>query len=219
MAFLDADNTLVLEKDKWTVQKIVDGQIMRKPAIDVNVAKEVERCMCGIAVSKNNEVPKYVFLYFSEAIFKDGGEGIGNRVYRYEIVKGTIHEGKLIFDLPALPGSRHHGGAIMLGPNNDSLFVPIGDVDGSFNQVVSLLERWLRIMWIQALWMAAVGFSAVDLNGKPRRNKGILGDSYPLVLYYAYGIRNSFGMDFDPVTGNLWGTENGPDRFRRERKL
>ena len=29
-------------------------------------------------------------------------------------------------------------------------------------------------------------------------------------LYYAYGIRNSFGMDFDPVTGNLWDTENGP---------
>jgi len=28
-------------------------------------------------------------------------------------------------------------------------------------------------------------------------------------MYYAYGIRNSFGMDFDPVTGNLWDTENG----------
>jgi len=32
-----------------------------------------------------------------------------------------------------------------------------------------------------------------------------------LNLYYAYGIRNSFGIDFDPVTGNLWDTENGPD--------
>jgi len=29
-------------------------------------------------------------------------------------------------------------------------------------------------------------------------------------LYYAYGIRNSFGIDWDPVTGNLWDTENGP---------
>ena len=28
--------------------------------------------------------------------------------------------------------------------------------------------------------------------------------------YYAYGIRNSFGLDFDPVTGKLWDTENGP---------
>jgi glucose/arabinose dehydrogenase len=39
---------------------------------------------------------------------------------------------------------------------------------------------------------------------------GILGDEIPLRLYYAYGIRNSFGIDFDPVTGNLWETENGP---------
>ena len=29
-------------------------------------------------------------------------------------------------------------------------------------------------------------------------------------LYYAYGIKNSFGIDFDPVTGKLWDTENGP---------
>jgi aldose sugar dehydrogenase len=28
--------------------------------------------------------------------------------------------------------------------------------------------------------------------------------------YYAYGIRNSFGIDFDPVTKKLWDTENGP---------
>jgi aldose sugar dehydrogenase len=31
--------------------------------------------------------------------------------------------------------------------------------------------------------------------------------------YYAYGIRNSFGLAFDPVTGNLWDTENGVDKY------
>ena len=29
-------------------------------------------------------------------------------------------------------------------------------------------------------------------------------------LYFAYGIRNSFGLDWDPITGHLWDTENGP---------
>jgi len=38
----------------------------------------------------------------------------------------------------------------------------------------------------------------------------ILGKNYPLNLYYACGIRNSFGIDFDLVTGKLWDTENGP---------
>ena len=31
--------------------------------------------------------------------------------------------------------------------------------------------------------------------------------------YRAIGIRNSFGLTIDPVTGNMWQTENGPDRF------
>src|ERR1043166_4689292 len=36
-----------------------------------------------------------------------------------------------------------------------------------------------------------------------------LGTAYPQNLYYAYGIRNSFCMDFDYLTGKLWDTENG----------
>jgi glucose/arabinose dehydrogenase len=39
----------------------------------------------------------------------------------------------------------------------------------------------------------------------------ILGDTGPLSLYYGYGIRNSFGMDFDPLTKKLWLTDNGPE--------
>ena len=30
---------------------------------------------------------------------------------------------------------------------------------------------------------------------------------------YAYGVRNGFGMDFDPVGGHLWTQENGDDAF------
>ena len=31
--------------------------------------------------------------------------------------------------------------------------------------------------------------------------------------YSAYGVRNSFGLAIDPVTGNLWDTENGPGSY------
>ena len=34
---------------------------------------------------------------------------------------------------------------------------------------------------------------------------------YPFSHYYGMGIRNSFGIAFDPITGNMWDTENGPD--------
>jgi glucose/arabinose dehydrogenase len=29
---------------------------------------------------------------------------------------------------------------------------------------------------------------------------------------YSFGHRNSFGFSFEPVTGDLWQTENGPER-------
>jgi glucose/arabinose dehydrogenase len=40
-------------------------------------------------------------------------------------------------------------------------------------------------------------------------DSGILGSTELLDTYYAYGIRNTFGIDFDPITGNLWDTKNG----------
>src|SRR5262249_47813520 len=35
----------------------------------------------------------------------------------------------------------------------------------------------------------------------------------PLARYYGYGVRNSFGLAFDPITGELWDSENGPDSY------
>ena len=35
----------------------------------------------------------------------------------------------------------------------------------------------------------------------------------PPGTYYAIGIRNSYGLSFDPVTGLLWDTENGNETF------
>ena len=54
-------------------------------------------------------------------------------------------------------------------------------------------------------------------NGSPASGNPLTGSSSVsnelLSKYYAYGIRNSFGIDFDPLTGNLWDTENGPSSY------
>jgi len=48
-----------------------------------------------------------------------------------------------------------------------------------------------------------------------QRIGGTLGAEVGLNLQrtYAYGVRNSFGMTFDPVSGELWTTENGGRAF------
>lgn len=47
--------------------------------------------------------------------------------------------------------------------------------------------------------------------GAGRRLGGEIGANIQKV--FAYGLRNSFGMAFDPLTGQLWTEENGDDSF------
>jgi hypothetical protein len=61
MAFLGPDDILVLEKEKGTVQRIVNSKMLPTPVLTVNVATEVERGMLGIAVSKNDSGRMYTF--------------------------------------------------------------------------------------------------------------------------------------------------------------
>ena len=210
MAFLENDDFLVLEKDKGTVMHVINGQVLDEPLLDVDVANSVERGMCGIAVFKNG-TKTYVFLYFTEIGGNDGNDRkglapIGNRLYRYEFVDNKLVNPKLLMNLPATPGPRHNGGAIEIGPDGN-LYIPVGDIDGSFKKEFQHTQT--QNFGKGKVADGRSGILRITQDGKPV-GEGILGDSMPLRLYYAYGIRNSFGLDFDPVTGFLWETENGP---------
>jgi len=219
MAFLGPDDILVLEKDEGTVQRIVNGSKLEEPILDVNVANERERGMLGIAVannsnnngnnssSTNNNDTPYVFLYYTEANGEDGGEPIGNRLYRYELIDNKLVNPKLLLDLPYLPGPAHNGGVIAIGPDNNvyvivgNLYSPVFNKGGENNLVQNIREGKEPD--------GRGGILRVTQDGQPVGRNGILGDEHPLDMYYAYGIRNSFGITFDPITGNLWDTENG----------
>ena len=210
MAFLGPDDFLVLEKDKGTVMRVLNGKILDEPILDVNVANSVERGMCGIAISKNG-LKTYVFLYFTEIDGKDGDDRkgtapIGNRLYRYEFVDNKLVNPKLLLNLPAYPGPRHNGGAIEIGPDQN-IYIPVGDVDGSFK--IDFEATQTQNFDRGKVADGRSGILRLTQDGKIV-DEGILSDSMPLRLYYAYGIRNSFGLNFDPITGFLWDTENGP---------
>ena len=238
MAFLGPDDILVLEKNDGTVRRIVNGVMLPEPVLDVNVANANERGMLGIAVAKHHDDddgggdsgegdgPTYVFLYYTEAPTLDGEdianeeestnatsttsaaatkEPLGNRLYRYEFVNGKLTNPKLLLDLPALPGPSHNGGAIAIGPDNN-VYVTTGD----------LLTRSGKNSTAAANIQGGkdpdgrAGILRVTQDGE-FVGIGTVGQEHPLNKYYAYGIRNSFGIDFDLVTGKLWDTENGPE--------
>lgn len=205
--------------------RIVNGTLLSEPLLDVNVAAQAHRGMLGIAVvplhphqptsskhenvvnSHNSTTSAYVFLYYTEAATKDGDditEGkqpLGNRLYRYEMINNKLVNPKLLLDLLATPGAIGNGGRIAIGPDNN-VYVTIGDVgiNGHNIKAQNILNG--------AEPDGTSGILRINQNGKVA-NPGILGNKFPLNMYYAYGMWNSFGIDFDPVTGKLWDTENG----------
>jgi aldose sugar dehydrogenase len=211
MAFLGQNDVLVIEKDTGKVKRIIDGEVLKEPLLDVNVANEVERGLLGIAVSKRNIATAnltYVFLLYTESEGKnDGGDPVGNHLYRYELIGNKLVNPKLLLDLPYRPGPAHNGGVISIGPDDNvyvivgNLYSPVFNQGGENNLVQNVIDGKEPD--------GRGGIIRVTQDGQPVGGKGILGDEHPLDMYYAYGIRNSFGIGFDPVTGNLWDTENG----------
>jgi aldose sugar dehydrogenase len=202
MAFFGPNDILVLEKNTGKVQRILNGILQEKPLLQANVSTEVELGMLGIAISKNQAGKTFVFLYYSEA--NSSGTVIGNRLYRYELVEDRLVNPLLLLNLPATSPivgheNNHNGGKVVIGPDKN-VYVIVGDVGSRFGNVQNIIRGNSPD--------GTSGILRVTQDGKSVDN-GPFGSSVPNTLYYAYGIRNSFGFDFDPVTGNLWDTENG----------
>lgn len=202
MAFLAPDDILVLEKNTGKVQRIVNGSLEQNPLLQVKVGTEVELGMLGIAISKNQQGKTFVFLYYTEA--NSSGIVIGNRLYRYELIDNKLVNPLLLLNLPATSPivgheNNHNGGKVVIGPDNN-VYLVVGDVGGRMGNIQNIMRG--------SSPDGTSGILRVTQDGKSVHN-GPFGSSVPNILYYAYGIRNSFGFDFDPVTGNLWDSENG----------
>jgi aldose sugar dehydrogenase len=209
MAFLGPNDILVLEKNEGTVRRILNGTIVATPLLQVNVSTQSERGLLGIAISK--DVPKnvtYVFLFYTESSDTDTGRAnqpVGNRLYRYELVNNKLINPKLLLDLPALPGPTHNGGKIVIGPDSN-VYLTIGAVGPT-----ATTKTQIQNVRDGNPPDGRGGILRITQDGKPVPNGAVLGENVPLSLYYAYGIRNSFGMDFDPISKKLWNSENGPN--------
>jgi len=125
-----------------------------------------------------------VYLYFTESTH-DGGEAIANRIYRYDWTGQELTNQVLVKELPGKQ-FYHNGGAMVTGLDG-TVYAVIGD-QGTYG----VLQNH-------------------GIGGK--NDTSVILRVDPAGPYYAMGVRNSFGLAIDPVTGNLWDTENGDDDF------
>jgi aldose sugar dehydrogenase len=206
MAFLSQDDIVMIEKNTGKVIRIQNGARLDQPLLTVNVANVSERGLLGIAVSEEDSRPPYLFLYYTEADVTNRSNVLGNRLYRYDFIDNRLVNPKLLVDLPAVPGSSHNGGVLKIGPDNKSIYIVIGNVN--FDEEQTYMTRTQNIK-DGPVPDGRGGILRMTFDGDVVGRKGILGDEDPINKYYAYGLRNSFGIGFDPITGELWDTENG----------
>ena len=125
-----------------------------------------------------------VYLHFTNEDTEN--KTTSNWYYKYEWKNKQLVEPELIKVIHDGSG-RHNSGPMILHPDG-TIYAIIGD----------LLNREGKLQ----------NFS----EGEPDDTSVIfsLNKQEP---YYAIGIRNSFGLTYDPMTNNLWDTENGPEYF------
>jgi glucose/arabinose dehydrogenase len=206
MRFLDDGSIMVLQKNDGEVRLVSDGKLLKEPVLQVHVASEGERGLLGIAVW-NGDNNTSVFLYLTE---EDAGK-MKNRVYKYtyDEERRTLTNRTLILDLPGDPGPYHDGGKIAIGPRDGRLYAVIGDLSAGGGMLDNQIPG--RPLDDQSVVLRVDRNTGAPVEDNPFYQYS--GDMDKLKRYYAYGIRNSFGLDFDPVTGKLWMTENGPDYY------
>lgn len=218
MAFLGDKDILLLDKNDGKVLRISNYTLLPKPLLDISVANKWERGLLGVAISKWDS-SVYVFLYFTESKGGDGADicptiycvpSVADpskiNLYRYELKNNTLVNPKILFSLPPSFVASHIGGKLLIGPDGN-LYVMVGDFHGNYNKTTSTMALNFRGGGFPD---GRAGILRFTQDGKVVGH-GILGQSDPLDLYFAYGIRNGFGLDFDPISGQLWDTENGPD--------
>jgi glucose/arabinose dehydrogenase len=208
MAFLDSNNIMVLEKD-GQVRLVSNGQLQPQPVLEIPVDSQSERGLLGIAVQDNtssennsnqNGDIKNIFLYYTTV--DEVSDELKNMVYKYTWNGQTLENPTPILDLPAIPGPNHDGGKLMLGPDN-YLYGVIGDLNHD-----GMLQNFPEGSSPDD---SGIIFRINATDGTPAADNPFSSDpDDPLSKYFAYGIRNSFGLAFDPVTKTIWDTENGP---------
>lgn len=184
-----SENRMLFTERPGRVRAIVDGDLIQKPLYVFEAVDERgEEGLMGVAISPMYTNNRHVFVSLVYPI--DG-------TLRLQIVRLTDNGDNLVdpkIILDDVPAAQYHSGsAIEFGPDN-KLYITTGDAlaKQDAQDLESLAGKTLRIN---------------EDGSVPDDNP------FPNSLVYSYGHRNSQGIDWHPVTGELYASEHGPSVF------
>jgi aldose sugar dehydrogenase len=236
MAFIGPNDFFVLEKDTGKVKRVLNGAV-QSTVLDLAVNSASERGLLGLALDPYFRLNRLVYLFWTES--STGNDStvladvplLGNRVDRY-VWNGTL----LTFDRNLIKlrayqadanqplRGNHNGGIIRFG-SDGKLYILMGDNGrrGFLQNVTSGApvpddqyggpEPDDAHLTGFVLRLNPDGSTPID-NPFYNASTSLTGEAAANIKkLFAYGVRNGFGMGFDPLSGNLWDQENGDDAF------
>lgn len=236
MAFIGPNDLFVLEKGTGRIKRVVNGAL-HSTALDLAVNNASERGLLGIALHPRFSQNGFVYLFWTESSTGadtanvDEVAVLGHRVDRYVWNGSTLTFDRNLIKLRSLQQDagqpsrgNHNGGVLRFGPDG-KLYIIFGDNGrrGFLQNLASggpVPDDQFGGPQPDDQHLAGVILRLNDDGSTPADNPfvnvstNLAGEAAANIKkVFAYGIRNSFGMDFDPLSGALWTQENGDDAF------
>ena len=197
IALLPDKRLLITDKSGFMQIFSAEGKFIKKITGIPEVVYESQGGSLDVALDPGFINNKTIYWSFSQK------EGDANLT---AVAKGQLNEATSIIDnpvvifraTPALRSAAHFGSRLIF------------DKDG--NLFVSSGERFIMEGRVQAQSLQSdLGkIFKITKDGKPAAGNPFINQPGAMPEIYAYGIRNCQGLDFNPVTGDLWESEFGP---------
>jgi len=189
-SFLFVENDILVLEKAGKIRLVRGGVLEPNPVLHLKIDNRGEGGLLGITQNDSS-----VYVYYTIKL-DEKGEILVNQISKYQWNGTNLIDGKIVKQLPAgLKTHEHNGGAMATGLDG-MVYAVIGDAEKrGISQNIPDGKIYDTGVVIK------VNFDESVIEPSKSEN--------PFEHYQAIGIRNSFGLAVDPLTGNLWDTENG----------
>ena len=197
LAFAPDGRLFVTELSGGRVRIITaDGELVEEPFANVEDSRAgLEWGLLAVAIDPEFEENHYVYIYFTQAVGEEPNVARPLlRRYTEENNKATNPETLIEFPMANPQVQAHVGGGLAFGPDG-YLYLSIGETQRE-ELAQDLSSPFGKVLRLTRDGEAAPDNPFVDTAGADPR-------------VYAYGLRNTFAIAFDPETGRLFGADNG----------
>ena len=198
LAFRRNGDILVTERDKGTLRVIRNGQLLEWDIPGVPEVFTGVRLAGLMDIAVHPDDDSVVYLTYSKAEERGGRPGATVALARGRLDAGALTEVRDIFVADGWGGGIA-ASRILFGPDG-KLYMTVG---GAF-QFASTGQ------YAQDPRTHFGKLLRLNDDGTAPDDNPFVGDPEYLPEIYSMGHRNQLGLIFHPETGDLWGTENGP---------